>query len=305
MGGLAPLSSAVLTTALPLLEATRLTQWMVVLTAFVVKPVYMLLTLLLVLALRRARQTELRRLRGSLLAFFAGETACAIDFLVSESSTDVLELAHDLGMVGMFALLPWALFELLDHRLLRLTAPEAPCLALRFCGRCWKREPIACGARQLFLVAIPVLAVISLVPLCAPLRKGGVRVPVLGSDVTYATSLFLERVQFRVLPLLAVLAFLMAFALLLRGERHTARAALPFFMGLGASGFSLFRFGLAFSFASMPPWADVWEELTELLAVAAVGGLLWVFRTQLGLSPEPASRPAPLDSAAALPGPPS
>jgi hypothetical protein len=46
--------------------------------------------------------------------------------------------------------------------------------------------------------------------------------------------------------------------------------------------------GVAGSFASMPLWADVWEELTELAAVAAVAALLWVFRSQLGLGRAPA-----------------
>ncbi len=301
-GQLDPPPAVVGSAALPLLEASRLTQWMVVLTAFVVKPIYMLLTLLLVVVLWRARQTDLRRLRASLLAFFVGEAACAAEYFISSGQGDGLELVHDIGMVAMFALLPWALFELFDRRLLRLTDPESPCLALRFCGRCWKRERVACGARQLFLVAIPVCALVSLLPLCAPLQKGGIRVPVLGNDVLYASSLFLQRLQFRLLPLVALAAYLIAFALLLSGDRHTQRAALPFFLGFGATGFSLFRFVLGFSFAPMPPWADIWEEVTELLTVAAVAGLLWIFRTQLGLRRE-SPRVGPLVTATDRPGP--
>jgi hypothetical protein len=79
--------------------------------------------------------------------------------------------------------------------------------------------------------------------------------------------------------------------LLAMGERWTRRAAAPFFTGLGISSFALMRFALTRAFASAPPWADIWEELTELSAIAAVGALLWIFRAQFGLSGASAEAP--------------
>jgi rhodanese-related sulfurtransferase len=274
--------------ARPALHASALAQGMLVLAAFFVKPVYMLLALLLARLLSRSGEPDLRLLRASLLAFLAGEATCALNYLVAANQSDALELGHELGMIAANALLPWALFEMADRRLLHLTPPGGVCLALRFCGRCWKREAVSCGARQLFLAAVPIFALVSLLPLSLPLRAGGARVAVLGREVDYSASLLLEAVQFRILPCLALLAYLVAFALLLAGERWTRRAAGPFFAGLGISSFALMRFALARSFASMPLWADVWEELTELAAVAAVAALLWVFRSQLGLGRAPA-----------------
>lgn len=268
----------------PAAPASALAQWMVVAAAFGVKPLYMLLALGLALALRGTLAPSLRLLRASLLVFFAGEASCALNYLAAAGGSEALEIGHELGMLAANALLPYALFDLADRRLLHLTAPASPCLALRFCGRCFKRDPVACGAHRLFLFAVPILALVSLIPFCLPLQSGEVRVAVLGSQVAYAQSLLLELVQFRLLPLLAVASYAAAFALLALGERWTRRAAVPFFAALGMSSFALLRFALTRTFAAAPTWADTWEELTELAAIAAVGALLWIFRVQLGLA---------------------
>jgi rhodanese-related sulfurtransferase len=275
----------------PTAPASALAQGMVVATAFAVKPLYMLLSLALALSLRGTLAPSLRLLRGSLFLFLGGEAACALNYLAAAGASDALEIGHELGMVLANALLPYALFDLVDRRLLHLTAPASPCLALRFCGRCFKREPVACGAHRLFLTAIPVLALVCLAPLCLPLEAGEVRVHVLGKPVAYSQSLLLELVQFRLLPLLGFVAYLLALGLLAMGERWTRRAAAPFFTGLGISSFALMRFALTRAFASAPPWADIWEELTELSAIAAVGALLWIFRAQFGLSGASAEAP--------------
>lgn len=279
----------------PASSASRFAQWMLVAAAFVVKPAYMLLALALAFVLRGTLAPNLRLVRDSLLVFFAGEALCALNYFAAAGGSDALELGHDLGMVAANALLPYALFDLADRRVLHLTAPASPCLAVRFCGRCFKREPAPCGPHRLFLTAVPILALVSLIPLCLPLQAGEVRVAVLGTEVAYAQSLLLELVQFRLFPLLAAAGYLLALAMLALGARWTRKAALPFFAALGMSSFALMRFALTRAFSSSPLWADVWEELTELAAIGAVGALLWIFRAQFGLArgSAPAEESAP------------
>jgi hypothetical protein len=135
------------------------------------KPVYLLLSFLLVRLLWRARATPLRLLRHGLLWFFVGETLCAVNFYLHRPGLLFpIELLHGLGMVAMSALVPWGLWRLLDDRVLRYDDPEAGCAVQRLCGRCWKREPVRCGLHDLMYPLVVALAVVALMPLTAPLR---------------------------------------------------------------------------------------------------------------------------------------
>lgn len=274
-------------------------QLLLVVAAFGVKPLYMLLAAVLAFTLRRSREPDLRMLLLALLSFEAGELLCLLDYLLASGGSDLMEIGHMAGMVGMSALLPWSLFLLLDRRVLHLTDPRSPCLGQRFCGRCWKRDGGSCGVRQLLLATIPALVAISAVSLCLPLTSGSVLVSVFGTDVRYGSTLAAELVQFRLFPAAGIALLLVGLAVLLRGEAHVRRAHLPLFLGLGFSLFSLMRFTLLRSFSGALPWADTWEELTELLTVLAVGALLWIFRRPLGLAAAPGGRSPPPTSSEA------
>jgi hypothetical protein len=259
-------------------------QTLVVVTAFGAKPLYMLLALGLVWLLRREREREVRLLWWAMLSFFVGESFCALNYLFADDGSVAFEALHMLGMAGQNALLPWALFELLDRRVLRFSDPSAGCAAVRFCGRCYKNAAVACGAQRLFLVIVPALMLVSTLPFCLPPHAGTCLATVLGTDVTYGVGLWVELLEFRLFPSVALVLFAVALAQLWRGEQHLRAAALPFFWGLGFAVFALLRFLLTRSFAERLAWADVWEELTELCVTLAVALGLWLFRQQLGLT---------------------
>ncbi|MBI5501927.1 MAG: rhodanese-like domain-containing protein [Deltaproteobacteria bacterium] len=264
---------------------------------FVVKPGYTLLALALALLLWRKRDTDLVLIRWSLLSFFAGEAACYVNILVTHGLSDGLEIAHGLGMIGQNVLLPWGLFLVLDRRVLRFGDDDAVCALQRLCGRCWKRDDVSCALQRLFIFLIFGIGAFALLPLSAPLRPTTVILPVYGTDWPHEMSLLVAFLQFRVYVVLALLFFVAALVLLLRGRAATRRAQVPFFLGLGFLVFPLFRWSLEEGYRDMPVWAEWWEEATEFLAILGTGVLLFVFRRQLGLFGRAApGRPAAQDA---------
>ncbi len=59
--------------------------------------------------------------------------------------------------------------------------------------------------------------------------------------------------------------------------------------GVGAFGFGLFRLLLLDAYETNLVWFNTWEELTELIAVAGIAWILWVFRRRLFVASPPAS----------------
>ncbi|MFC1707473.1 rhodanese-like domain-containing protein [Planctomycetota bacterium] len=275
------------------LRATWFEQVAITVSGFLIKPLYMVLTLLLVLFLRYASSRDLVLTRRALVAFLVGESICAANFLVAGGTSAALELLHGAGMVVMGALLPWGIFVLVDHRILHLADPEARCLVQRFCGHCSKREPVSCGVQRMFIYATAAMALVTLMPLTSPLRPLNVTIPVLGGDVQWVKPFSVMVVELRLYPVLGALLFALALIGLKRGGDSIRTAELPFFLGVGVSSFSLFRYFLLETYRHMPIWGDIWEELTELFIVALTGLFLMVFRKQLGLRHDSAAEPPP------------
>jgi hypothetical protein len=208
-----------------------------------------------------------------------------VNYAATSGTSDPLELAHGLGMVGMGALLPWGLALLADRHLLHYEDPTAVCAANRFCQRCWKRTEVACGLHRMFLVVAPALAVLSLMPLTAPIVPSTISVPVFDSEVIYPVTLNVQLVQFRLYPAIAGASFVIAMLVLWRRGRQGLGLAKPFFfVGTGFAGFALMRFFLFHTYSPvMPGWTDLWEEVTEWLVTVFVLALLLLFRRPLGV----------------------
>ena len=280
-GASEPLDSALLRP--PVLALSRFEQTALVVAAFGFKPTYMLLSLALILWLWPRREGGLDLARYGLVAFLAGEWLCAANFTTTSGSSVLLEVGHQLGMVVGSALIPWGFFVLFDERVLRFTDATAPCFAVRLCKECWKRAPVSCGMHRVMLLAAPVLALVSLAPLCVGVRPIDVTVPIFGTDVSYRTAFGVLLPELRAYPVGACAALAVTAVLLWRG-RHGLRAAeRTFFIGIGFMIFSLFRFTLIEAYRTVPVWMDFWEETTELASIVGVGVFLLAFRRQLGL----------------------
>jgi rhodanese-related sulfurtransferase len=285
--GPAPVAASLERIAHPVQELTRGQQLVAFLSGGVIKPTYMLLALLIVLALRRARAPALRVLRHGVLWFFVGEAFCAINFYFHRpGAVYFIDLLHGVGMVAMSALIPWGLYRLLDDRVLHFSDPAERCVVQRLCGRCWKRDPVRCGPHDLMLLLVVGLAVISLIPLSSDLRPAQVVSTVFGSSVDYGAPIINHLVELRAYPVLGALTLLLTFVLLWGEPRSVRRAEPFFFVGFGLMAYPLLRSLLVNTFRGELYWSDFWEELTELVLIVAVGALLLVFRRQLGLQRE-------------------
>jgi hypothetical protein len=272
--------------SVPKVDASRFEQLVTVVTAFGVKPLYMLLALVLGVWLVRRGDRDLVLLGRGMLLFFIGEFLCAARVMVGGAG-DALELGHGLGMVAMGAWFSWGMLEMVDRRVLGFSDPTRTCVVGRFCQRCWKREAVSCGIHRIMRFLLPMLALLCLVPLTALPRPKVLDYPVFGTWVRDESTPFIELTQMRFFPLLALWLFAVAFVDLGRGRDGLERAKAPFFVGIGLLSYALLRFFLQGAFGDAVIWANAWEEVTELLTVFTLIWILWVFRTQLGLSRQP------------------
>ncbi|MEW6030757.1 MAG: hypothetical protein ACOYZ8_18965 [Chloroflexota bacterium] len=253
------------------------------LAGLVIKPVYMMLSLFLIILLIGQRDTDIAALQWGLIAFLVGEVFCAVNFYIYRHESILSEYIHSYGMAVAFGLVSFALLEGLDARLLRLTSSMAACEALRVCGQCTRHSPAGCKAKAITQFALPMLAALTFIPLLSPLLPDAYAVSIFGFPYSYTRLDVYELYERRVLPLLALAAFVLAWLpLLKKGE-----PPIPFLTralacaGLGALGFSFFRVTLNAIFADNLVWFEFWEEATELMFTAAVGFVLWQFRRSL------------------------
>ncbi|MFC1609725.1 rhodanese-like domain-containing protein [Myxococcota bacterium] len=266
----------------PVITTSSFAQWGVTVAGFGLKPTYMLLSFLLIRWLRQKTDRGLVLLRWGLAAFLAGEIACALNYY-GDGSSDLFQLLHGAGMVGMSALLPWGIYVLLDERILLFSRTDRRCLLQGFCGQCWKQRDVSCGLQRIFLFACGMCALLALMPVTQPLQPVDVVIPVLGTDAPWVRTWLLELIELRAYPLIAVVAFLMATWFALRGRKALRRAETFFFWGLGLGGFASFRFFLGRAYHEARAWSDIWEEATEFVTIVGVAVALIVFRQQLKL----------------------
>src|SRR5208283_1250422 len=104
-------------------------QWLVAVTAFGIKPAYVLISLATILWLWRQRSPDLVALRCGLIAFWLGENACSVDYLMLQGNSDLWEYFHNFGMTVCFSFVTYALLEGLDRRLIKYSAAKDRCAA--------------------------------------------------------------------------------------------------------------------------------------------------------------------------------
>ena len=267
------------TAALPFRESPWPEQWAVVLTGFVVKPVYTVLALVLFVVLRRRKSADLAALRWAMLAFFVGENFCAANYLVYNDRSVLFEYLHCLGMVLCFALTTFALLEAVDHRLVKYSDAQSRCAALALCGRCIKYGEAPCGLKRTFQFAIPALMVLCGVPFSADFTTVSYNTTVLGTLYHYGHAVVYQIYEIRYCP--AVALVLLGASLAVLGLKRNGAVLWSKFLlaaGAGALGFSYFRLVFVQLYRDNLVWFTVWEELTELIFVVGAGLVLWFFR---------------------------
>ncbi len=260
--------------------SSALEQLAAVATAFVVKPVYTMIALIVAIVLWKKTDIELKALKWAMLFFFIGENFCAANFLfIQNHDSHLLEYLHSLGMVLSFGFAAFALMEGIDGYALHYSDAKKSCALTGFCRQCHKFEDVSCGLLSFFIFFGIAGAVVALLPLGAQLHIVSYNTSIWGTTYTYKHPVVYQLAEIRYYPLLASALFLAAsISLWLKQENSLHPSKLLFAAAIGVMGFSFFRFIVFQGFRTRLVWMDFWEEITEFIYIAAVVAILWYFR---------------------------
>jgi hypothetical protein len=253
---------------------------------FVIKPVYMLLAFIWIVWLWRRREPDLAALRRGLSVFWLGENACTLNYLCFGGRSDLWEYFHNFGMGVGFAFIAWAVLDGLDKRLIKLSAPHERCAVLNLCKTCIKYSEVPCKLQRVFKLLLPATLMIAVIPFTAGIKSVAYNAVVMGTTEQFALMASSQMFENYCCPAMAML-FLTAswLVMLFKKADPVPLAKVLFAAALGPLGFGFMRLFLSGAFADNLLWYVVWEEVTELLFVVAVGYVLWVFRHTLLAKP--------------------
>lgn len=263
-------------------ESPLYEQWAAVLTGFVVKPFYMLLSLVLIIVLWRSKARDLVLLRWALLFFLIGESFCAINYLVFNEGSYLSEYLHSFGMVLSFGFTFAAFFEGVDLRLVRFSDPEKKCAALGLCRECIKYAKVPCGLKRSFLVIIPAVLSLCFIPWTAVPEAVAYNTTILGTFYHYSHPVVYQLFEILYCPLAAMMLLVLSLlSLTFSKDASVFWGKMLFSLGAGFLSFGLFRLFLFGAFRDNLVWFAFWEEVTELVFMVGVAVILWIFRRSL------------------------
>ncbi len=270
------------TQPLPFRQSSLFQQWMACVAAFAVKPLYMLLSIVLVVVLWRLRSPDMAALRWACIFFFIGEAFCATNYVLFSENSYLAEYLHSFGMVLAFGFTTYAMIEGLDMRVVKYSVMNEKCAALGLCGTCIKFSSVPCGVRRLFQWLAPSFVILSFIPLLAVPYSISYNTNILGTLYNYSHPVIFQIFEIRYAPVLAILFCLGAtYVLWFHGGNPMPFAKILFSAAMGFFGFSMFRLILFGLYRDNQVWYIFWEEVTELLYIGVVGIALWIFRTKL------------------------
>ena len=248
--------------SLPSRSLSLLEQQAQALAGLAVKPLYMMLSLLIILALIGQKWTAILALQWGQIAFLAGEVFCAINFYVYRHESVLSEYLHSYGMAVAFAFTAFAVLEGLGMR-----------IGNRI--RSWIQDE----ARAWMKFILPMLVVLCFIPILTTIQPESYAVTIFRFPYSYTRLDVYQFYERRILPVLALIAFVGAYLLLMRrGATFSFSIKMLVCAGIGALGFSFFRVALNAMFADALVWFEFWEEATELMFVGAVVFVLWRYR---------------------------
>ena len=257
-------------------------QWLVVVTAFGIKPIYLLISLVVIIRLWRQRAPDLTALRRGLIVFWLGENACAANYLFFGGHADLWEFFHDYGMAVAFSFITFAVMEGIDARVLKYSVAKERCAMLNLCHTCIKYTAVSCKLRRMLAMSIPALIAVAFMPLCASLKLVSYNVTILGSVQDYSHPMCSQLFETRYCAVLAIALLTASWAVLLfKREDPITPAKVLLAAAAGPMGFGLMRLFLYSAYSDNLLWFEEWEEFTELLFTIAVAYVLWLFRHSL------------------------
>jgi hypothetical protein len=198
--------------------SSALEQLAAVATAFVVKPVYTMIALIVAIVLWKKTDMELKALKWAMLFFFIGENFCAANFLFSQNhDSHLLEYLHSLGMVFSFGFTAFALMEGIDRYALRYSDAkkscalavfcrqchkfeDVSCALAAFCRQCHKFEDVSCGLQSFFIFLGIAGAVVALLPFGAQLHFVSYNTSIWGRPIPISIRWCTSLLKFAITP---------------------------------------------------------------------------------------------------------
>lgn len=257
-------------------------QLIVVLSGYVIKPLYMTLTCVLLYRLRSYSAKDMRFLKCGVAGFLVGESICAANYYISGSINFTLEILHGFGMVWALIFIPWSVYIFLDERIFHFSSTVKRCGMQPFCGSCGKHESSGCGMEKLIVYLTPALIILALMAFSHPLDPYQYSINVFDSTVLFVSSTLAQIIEIRAYSVVAIV-LLLAGGFSLKIKKDANLWACFFFPGFGFMMFSLFRFFLTFTFHANPVWSNFWEEMSELLLILSILVCMGIFRKQLSV----------------------
>jgi len=257
-------------------------QWLAVLTGYGIKPLYTILSFLIVVLLWNKKDTELKALKYSMIFFFVGENFCAANYLIFNHESYLFEYLHSLGMVISFGFFVYALFEGMDKYVFHYSDTQKKCALLGVCDQCIKYEEVSCALQKSFIFISFAACIVSLMPLFAELKMVSYNTIIWGTPYNYSHPVVYQLFEIRYLPIVGSMAFgFTALLLVFKKTDPIPLAKVIFSAALGAAGFSFFRFVLFHGYQDNLVWMEFWEEITEFVFIAGLIFVLWQFRRSL------------------------
>jgi rhodanese-related sulfurtransferase len=267
---------------LPFRHSPVVEQAMAVIAFFLFKPIYELLSLALIIILWKSREPDLAALRWGMIFFFLGENACAVNYFAFRESSYTAEYLHSYGMALSFGFVAYAFLEGIDRRLLFLSDDRQRCSAIALCGSCAKHTDVACGLKRMFYVLIPALMIVAGMLPAADWQNTAYNTGVFGRLYSYG-HLWIYQVFENWCCAAAAFVMLAASLVVLIAKKKNAIAwaKIAFAAGIGPLGFGFLRMMIGSAYDQNRVWYLFWEETTELLLIAGICCLLWIFRQRL------------------------
>jgi rhodanese-related sulfurtransferase len=266
----------------PFRHAPPAEQGVAVLSYFFIKPIYMLLSLVVVAVLWKSTAADLVALRWGMISFFLGEAACAVNYFGYKETSYLWEYLHGAGMFASFGFIAYAVLEAIDARILGLSDPDRRCAATRLCGACIKQVDVPCGLQRSFYLLIPALMMIAMMVPIADWHDTSYNTLIFGQPYNYGHLRVFQQVENWYCPAAALVTLAASLVILLWKRREPIAAAkIAFAAGVGLLGFGMLRMILGAAYDQNRVWFLFWEEATEFLLIFAICCLLWIFRRGL------------------------
>jgi len=250
--------------------------------AFFIKPLYMIFAFIIIWTLRKQTSSDIKLIKWAMIFFLAGESFCALNYLIFHEDSFLVEYFHIIGMVAAFGTTTYAVIKFFDLRLIQLTNSNRKCAALTLCKECIKYTQTSCGFTNILIIITSALIAGSFFPLMAGMHMDSYNTSIFGAYYNYAHPLIFQYFENRYAPFVSILFFCIALFLFFRkdGALHNFGIIL-FSAGFAFLGFSLFRLVIFSAYRDNLLWFIAWEEITELLYVFGTGAMIWTFRERL------------------------